>query len=93
MPIAPTGEKKDGNNPHAHYHVDASAAVDAFIDLNAQCFVPMHYGTVFLSNASEHKNNLVNPVNRLKADWQERAAELNDKKLLFTRCGEQYTVA
>jgi len=84
MPIGPTSEKE---NAHKHSHVDAPEAVDAFIDLNAQCFVPMHYGTFFSG-----KDTLVHPINKLKAYWQEKLPILGTKKLAFLRCGEQYSL-
>lgn len=84
MPIGPTNE---GENKHKHSHVDAKEAIDAFIDLNAYCFVPMHYGTFFSG-----KDTLEFPVNKLHAYWKERHNVLNTKKLLFARCGEQYSV-
>lgn len=82
MPIGPTEE---GENPHKCYHVDAPEAIDAFIDLKAKSFVPMHYGTFFLG-----KNTLVLPIKRLQAYWQEKSAELIDKELLIARCGQGY---
>jgi N-acyl-phosphatidylethanolamine-hydrolysing phospholipase D len=84
MPIAPTCV---GENKHKLYHVDALEAVDAFIDLNAKCFVPMHYGTFFLG-----EDTLIHPINRLHAYWQEKLAGAVDKKLLMARCGEQFLV-
>jgi len=84
MPIAPTCE---GENKHKLYHVNALEAVDAFIDLNAHCFVPMHYGTFWLE-----AKNFIYPLPRLHAYWQEKEAILSDKKLLIARCGEQYKV-
>jgi L-ascorbate metabolism protein UlaG (beta-lactamase superfamily) len=85
MPIAPTCES--GENKHKLYHVDALEAVDAFIDLNAKCFVPMHYGTFFLGT-----DTLIHPINRLHAYWQEKLAEGTDKKLLMARCGEEFLI-
>jgi len=82
MPIGPT---EKGENTHKHVHVDALEAVDAFIDLNARCFVPMHYGTFFISPSTVEI-----PVQRLHAYWQEKLGADNSKKLLIARCGQQY---
>ncbi len=84
MPIAPTCA---GENKHKHYHVDALEAVDAFIDLNAHSFVPMHYGTFFSG-----KDTVVYPITRLKEYWYEKRSQLNGKRLLMARCGEPYLV-
>jgi len=82
MPIGPTEE---GENTHKLYHIDALEAVDAFIDLNADCFVPMHYGTFFGG-----RNTLELPVKRLHAYWEEKQDLLKSKILLFARCGQSY---
>jgi len=84
MPIGPTSL---GENKHKESHVDAPESIDAFIDLNADCFVPMHYGTFFSG-----KDSLENPINKLHAYWQEKQDVLADKKLLFARCGLTYPV-
>ena len=84
MPIGPTGACE---NTHKHSHVDAPEAVDAFIDLNARCFIPMHYGTFFIG-----KDTVEHPVRRVVESWEEKHDALKDKTLLFARCGEQYTV-
>lgn len=82
MPIGPTGP---GENTHKESHVDAIEAVDAFIDLNAKCFIPMHYGT-FVSSSG----NMRYPLLRLNEYWQQKSAELDGKRLLIARCGETY---
>ncbi len=84
MPIGPTNE---GENTHKHCHVDAPEAVDAFIDLGAQCFVPMHYGAYFLSD-----NTLTYPIEKLNAYWKVRENELDMKNLLFAQCGKLYKI-
>jgi L-ascorbate metabolism protein UlaG (beta-lactamase superfamily) len=83
MPIGPT---EKGENRHKESHVDALEAVDAFIDLGAHCFVPMHYGTFFISPSTVEL-----PINRLHAHWQEKLDFVGSKKLLVARCGQQYS--
>ena len=83
MPIGPTC---DGENLHKHSHVDAKEALDAFIDLGAHCFVPMHYATF---GGHDHFKN---PVEKLPAYWQEKQDVLKNKNLLFARCGQEYKI-
>lgn len=85
MPIAPTN--KGNENKHKDEHINAPEAVDAFIDLKAGVFIPMHYGTFF---SKQYK--LMYPLNRLHEYWQQNAAELADKKLLVARCGQGYII-
>jgi L-ascorbate metabolism protein UlaG (beta-lactamase superfamily) len=82
MPIGPTHE---GENKHAHSHTDAPEAVQAFIDLNAQYFIPMHYATFFIS-----KDTVEHPVRRLYESWQQ--AQLDQARLIFARCGQIYSI-
>lgn len=87
LPIGPTGEGE--NIKHKYAHVDAPEAVDAFIDLQAHCFVPMHYGT--FSFAPEA---LTIPIKRLHESWSAKVAPLNDEQtLLMARCGQEYSIA
>ncbi len=82
MPIGPTTE---GENKHKESHVDAPEAVLAFKDLKARCFIPMHYGTFFLS-----KDTLVHPLNRLQETWSCYQNELAQSQLLIAQCGRCY---
>lgn len=87
LPISPTGEGE--NIKHKYAHVDAPEAVDAFIDMKAHCFVPMHYGT-FVSGPEA----LTIPIKRLHESWQTKVAPLNGgQTLLMARCGQEYSVA
>jgi|GEM_PF-734942 len=82
MPIGPTEE---GENTHQCYHVDAPEAVQAFEDLGARYFVPMHFGTFFLG-----KNTLEYPIQRLQETWHNKG--LPEDRLLFMQCGKEYTI-
>lgn len=82
LPIAPTHADE---NEHNHSHVNAREAVDAFIDLNAQHFIPMHYGTFFMS-----KNSLTYPLETLAKFWQKNQELLKDKNVLMAQCGKAY---
>jgi L-ascorbate metabolism protein UlaG (beta-lactamase superfamily) len=83
MPIGPTYEQ---GGKKSHSHVNAQEAIDAFVELKAQCFVPMHYGTVFVS-----KDMLINPLQQMQAYWKEQPL-CSDKQLLHARCGQLYAI-
>lgn len=84
MPIGPTCL---GKNRHAHKHVDAYESVNAFQDLGAQTFIPMHYGTVFVG---KDKEMLENPLKAIHAAWS--AKKLAPERLLLARCGKSYSL-
>jgi L-ascorbate metabolism protein UlaG (beta-lactamase superfamily) len=86
MPIGPTkcDYVNTHDNPHKLYHVDAKEAVDAFMDLNARCFIPMHYATFF----DETHVNL--PLQVLTNSWEKQNAVTTGKQLLVAQCGRAY---
>jgi L-ascorbate metabolism protein UlaG (beta-lactamase superfamily) len=84
MPIGPTTE---GENTYKELHVDAKEAIDAFLELEAHCFIPMHYGTFFIG-----KETLTNPIKKLHEYWQEKQVQRGNKKLIFIRCGQEYSI-
>ena len=84
MPIGPTSR---GENAHKAMHVDAPEAVDAFIDLQAKNFIPMHYGTYFLSD-----DTLTYPLEKLGTAWDSNSDQLQGKTLTIAQCGKAYTL-
>lgn len=78
MPIGPC-------EPHilmAHAHVNAEEAGQAFLDLDAQYFIPMHWGTYYFGIDTF---NL--PYNRLVSWWT--GQKLENKKLLLPKIGQR----
>lgn len=88
LPIGPSGPLEEKENKHKYQHIDAREAVDAFIDLNARTFVPMHYGTFGWG-----PDHLMYPLPMLLATWKDKEALLQGKRLLLARCGESYGIA
>jgi len=79
MPIAP-------EFPHPSMrksHMDSHQAVQAFIDLNANTFVPMHWGTFAFGT-----DTFLGPIERLNMAW--RAQELHaTKNLIVPKVGQR----
>lgn len=69
MPIGP----EEPRNLMAHSHVGVEEALNAFDDLNATHFLPIHWGTFPLGN--DHYDD---PINKLKNLWFQKA-RLNKK--------------
>jgi L-ascorbate metabolism protein UlaG (beta-lactamase superfamily) len=85
MPIGP-------NEPHESVkdeHMSAEEAGQAFIDLKAKAFIPMHWGTFWLGTDS-----FIDPITRLNKWWAVHAADatLAGKKLKLVKLGEQIDV-
>jgi L-ascorbate metabolism protein UlaG (beta-lactamase superfamily) len=82
MPIAP-------EKPHPWMrksHMDAQEAVQAFIDLKAHHFIPMHWGTFQFGLDTFH-----GPIERLKTEWDHH--QLHDrKKLTISKVGQRIII-
>lgn len=63
-------------------HVDANQACQAFIDLNAQNFIPMHWGTFAFG-----EDHFGLPIDRLKQAWS-ACSELDSKQLHMPKVGQ-----
>ncbi|WP_088072953.1 MBL fold metallo-hydrolase [Gottfriedia luciferensis] len=62
-------------------HMSPEEAVQAFLDLNAKLFIPMHYGTFKLADDTPFE-----ALERLCSEWQRK--KLNTKKLKIALLGE-----
>ncbi|HML19536.1 MAG TPA: MBL fold metallo-hydrolase [Candidatus Dependentiae bacterium] len=80
LPIGPN--KPDYLNS---IHMDAEQAVQAYIDLEAQLCVPMHWGTFGFG-----VDEFMEPVDRMKKAWAEHS--LSEEKLLVLKYGQRHTV-
>ncbi len=80
LPIAPC-------EPHRllhQSHMNAEQAGNAFCDLNAHTFIPMHWGTFHFGVESFDL-----PINRLCSWWQTNSYELTRKKLAIFKIGQR----
>jgi L-ascorbate metabolism protein UlaG (beta-lactamase superfamily) len=84
LPIGPTSLTDSSKRIS---HIDAIQAVDAFVDLKACTFIPMHYATF-----SHSKESLEYPLDYLHSSWNTRYADLADAKLLIPICGKEYEI-
>ncbi len=67
-------------------HMDAEQAVQAYIDLEAQVCVPMHWGTFGFG-----VDEFMEPVDRMKKAWAEH--NLPPEKLLVLKYGQRHSIA
>ena len=80
MPLGPN----EPRNLMKHSHISSKESVEAFIELNAKQFIPMHWGT-YQTGCDEFET----PINLLKEAWSEYKDQLIHKKLHIVKCGEQ----
>ncbi len=67
----------------SYTHVSAEEAGQAFLDLNAHCFVPMHWGTYSFGTDTH-----AGPYDRLVAWWQQQSLT---QKLITLKIGERHS--
>jgi len=83
MPIAP-GESLPWMRKS---HMDAQQAVQAFIDLKADRFIPMHWGTFHFG-----LDTFSGPIDRLNTAWNAAHALREHKKLIIPKVGQRIIV-
>lgn len=77
MPISPNDPDETGQ------HVSAAQAVDAFIDLRAGTFVPMHWGVFNYGEADG-----LEPLSLLQKAWAKRRRMLDGRVLELMKIGQ-----
>lgn len=83
LPIAP-GEP----DPYMRRsHMDAHQAGQAFLDLQAQHFIPMHWGTFLFGT-----DHFFTPLTRLQTWWQENSCSLENKQLHSLKVGQRVRI-
>jgi L-ascorbate metabolism protein UlaG (beta-lactamase superfamily) len=84
MPIGPNEPRKYMRDEH----MSAEEAGQAFVDLNAKIFIPMHWGTFRLG-----PDKFIDPINRLNKWWQDHNLPVQKNKTLrLVKLGEQVFV-
>lgn len=83
MPIGP-GEPRSWMQ---HSHVDAFEAGQAFLDVNARCMIPMHWGTFSFGN-----DRFDAPLYKIKQWWEQNETQLQDKQLAILKVGQRFEV-
>lgn len=63
-------------------HMNATQAVEAFLDLGAQWFIPMHWGTFRFG-----VDTFISPIERLQKAWQEN--KIPENKLHILKVGQR----
>ena len=83
LPIAPCEPREWMRKTH----MNTQDAGQAFIDLHAQTFIPMHWGTYGFG-----VGDLLMPVERLRTWWREHPELHNTKTLAVFAFGQSYTI-
>lgn len=83
MPIGPC----EPEDTMQHSHISAVQAGQAFLDLDANNFIPMHWGT-FLFGV----DHFLTPVERIQSWWQENSHLLTNKRLYIAKVGQNITL-
>jgi len=82
LPVAP-GEPRSWMKSS---HINAQEAVQAFIDLKAKTFIPMHWGTFHLGF-----DEFYAPILLLRHSWRELQSDLKNKNLKIMNFGQTIT--
>lgn len=83
MPIAPC----EPDPSMRKSHMDAKEAVQAFIDLKADHFIPMHWGTFPFG-----VDTFEGPLHRLHAAWKHHKLDEKEKVLTVLKVGQSFTI-
>lgn len=70
-----------------HSHMDAAEAGHAFLELNAQHFFPMHWGTFHFGHEPADL-----PILRMRQWWHDHEESLQEKKLFVPKIGQRILV-
>ncbi len=80
MPVGPCEPREK----MCHSHISAEEAGRAFIELGAEHFIPMHWGTYYFG-----VDYFDTPINRLNHWWNQNSKYLNFKKLNIVKFGQR----
>ncbi len=82
LPIGPNEPRKQ----MVASHMSAEESVQAFKDLNAHNFIPMHWGTFALGTDS-----FETPIEKLTEEWRTHSESLTNKELGLLKFGQQFS--
>ncbi|HBL98507.1 TPA: hypothetical protein DDZ86_02590 [Candidatus Dependentiae bacterium] len=82
MPISPC----EPRNHMKKNHISAEDAGEAFLELGASRFIPMHWGTYHFG-----EDYPLTPIHRLQAWWDSQKSALANKQLELLKIGQLFT--